>query len=116
MDYQIFNKVEKFIEDNVSIIVDEKFVHTNEEKFGSISLLKVNLIESVVDVFFRFYKKEELSEFNIMIISESNTLFFRTANQWGVIDLMNENIFLHKATFQPVVIERVQNSIIIDDE
>ncbi len=116
MEYQILNGIAEDVDFGAGIIIDEIGDNTSSNLFTYNSLVKLKFEDSILNIYFRFYKKEELSEFDLLFVNESCSLVFRTANQFGIIDIRDRRIVQHKSTFQPGIIERIQNSIIIDDE
>jgi hypothetical protein len=99
------------------VICSEKSV--GEAEVNASALFRVHYTSGSITVRFewvRDYSARDLDESDFLLISETETLFFRTLYQWGVIDVRSVAIVRHeKAMFRPFL-SRYASSVVIEDE
>ena len=57
-----------------------------------------------------------MDESDLLLVPETETLFFRTMNQWGAIDLRMAAVVRHEEAMYLPGIYRHQRAIVIEDE
>jgi len=82
----------------ISIVIEEKIRYETINSYLYSSILGIVNGEEKVLIQFRFVEHEDLYEDDFIYIIETNLLFFRTVNQWGIIDLNNNEI-----TYRPSI-------------
>jgi hypothetical protein len=99
------------------VLCSEKSV--GETEVHASALFRVHHSSGSITVRFEWasdYSARDLDESDFLLIPETETLFFRTLYQWGVVDLRRVAIVRHeKAMFKPFM-SRYASSVVIEDE
>lgn len=62
------------------------------------------------------YVVRDMDESDLLLVPETETLFFRTMNQWGAIDLRTATVVRHEEAMCLPGIYRYERAIVIEDE
>jgi hypothetical protein len=62
------------------------------------------------------YSARDLDESDFLLIPETETIFFRTLYQWGVVDVRRAELVRHEKAMYKPFIGRFGNSVVIQDE
>ncbi len=76
------------------LICLEKLDHTDE--VTNYSLVTILLGDQKLKIRFDWKEEQEIASSDFVFIPESKTVFFRSRNQWGAIDLENKMIKRHE--------------------
>ncbi len=112
MKIEISNGINLASTGHYQMIVKAKGDSSMPNKYDYNSLVTINKGNEKKSILFKFFEEEEMSEYDIEFVVETETLFYRTSNEWGIVDLNNYKLVKQEITFQPGIIERV----IVDDE
>jgi hypothetical protein len=80
------------------------------------SLVTVEVANHNLKIRFDWKEGKEITESDFIYIPESNTLFFRSLNQWGAIDLEKKTLRRHEQSYWTPWIERRGNFVLIEDD
>lgn len=94
----------------------EKIEHI--DKVTNCSLVTITLDRGKKDLRIKFeWKKDSgIEESDFLYIPETATLFFRSQNQWGAIDIKNKTLKRHESSMWEPFIHNKGNYILIEDD
>jgi hypothetical protein len=99
------------------VLCSEKSV--GETEVHASALFRVHHSSGSITVRFEWtsdYSARDLDESDFLLIPETETLFFRTLYQWGVVDVRRAELVRHeKAMYRPYI-GRSGSSVVIQDE
>ena len=98
------------------IEINELKTKFRQGDYTTIILINIHFLQKTIKVVFKLLEDEDISKEQIYLVKESGLMFFMTNNQYGILDLMSLKILEQKQSFTFGFPERLQNSIILDDE
>lgn len=96
------------------LICLEKIDHT--DKVTNYSLVTIQWGDQKLKIRFDWKEEQEITSSDFVFMPESKTVFFRSRNQWGAIDLENKMIKRHEHSMWMPAIERKGNFVLIQDD
>ena len=99
------------------LVCSEKLENMSEAQASA--LFRVHHSQGNIIIRFEWsvrYVVRDMDESDLILVPETETLFFRTMNQWGAIDLRTANLVRHEnAMYRPEIYRHV-GAIVIEDE
>jgi len=118
IEIKIDNNVDNLVESHIDLICTEK-IDRLKTIVGQ-SLVEITLIDKGIykTLIAKFEWKEEnlLNVSDFHFVPESDMLFFRSTNQWGVIDIAQKRLIRHESSLWSPLIERKNGYILIIDD
>lgn len=110
------NNYNKNLDTGFDVLVNQKIDQL--EKVTNCSLATIKLDNGQRDLIIKFEWKEdcEINASDFLFIPETDTLFFRSQNQWGAIDIKNKILKRHESSMWEPFIYKKADYILIEDD
>jgi hypothetical protein len=100
--------------DDFDLLFLEKIDHI--EKVTNYSLVTIQAGNYKAKIRFDWKEDKRIEESDFVYVPESRTIFFRSQNQWGAIDLESKTMKRHEHSLWMPTIERKRDFILIQDD